>query len=61
MAAALLGDEQAGDLALHTCSDPNGPRLCQRLQTGRSVGCISVNLTRRIDHYRTSFDADAAP
>ena len=58
MAAKILGDEQAGDLALNPCSDPNSPRLCQGLHTGRSVRRIAVNLTRRIDYHRAGFDAD---
>jgi hypothetical protein len=55
----LLGDEQAGDLALHPCSDPNGPRLCQRLHSRRSVRRITVNLTCRIHDDRAGFDPDA--
>jgi hypothetical protein len=59
MAAVLLGDKKAGDLTLHLRRHYGGPWLCQRLNSGRSVWRITINLTRRIDHYRTGFDADA--
>ena len=59
LAAALLGDEQAGDLALHPRRDHDRARLGQRLHPRRDVGRVAVNLARRIDHYRAGFDADA--
>jgi hypothetical protein len=59
MAAAILSDEQACDLALNRCSDPNCPWLCQRLQSGRGVGRITINFTRPIEHHRTNFNPDA--
>src|SRR5262249_26575736 len=49
MGAAFLGDEKAGDLALHLCCHQEGAWLRQRLHSRRSVGRI-VNLTRRVDH-----------
>jgi hypothetical protein len=58
--AALLGDKQAGDLALHPRRDQNRARFGQRLNPRRSVGGIAEDLARRIHHHRTSFDADAA-
>ena len=59
MSAALLGDKQTSDLALHARGDHHRTWLCERLHPGRSVGRIAVNFTRRIDHYRAGFDADA--
>ena len=59
MAAALLGDEQAGDLALHPRRDHDRTRLGQRLHPRRDVGRVAENLARRIDHHRPGFDADA--
>jgi hypothetical protein len=59
MGAALLGDKQTGDLALHARGDHHRTWLCERLRPRRRVGRIAVNLTRRIDHYRAGFDADA--
>ena len=59
MAAALLGDEQTGDLALHPRCHHDRAWLGQRLHPRRDVGRIAVNLARRIDHYRAGFDADA--
>ena len=57
--AALLGDEQAGDLALHPRRDQNRARLGQRLHPRRDVGDVAVNLARRIHHRRTGFETDA--
>ena len=59
VAAALLGDEQAGDLTLHPRRHHDRARLCQRLHPRRDVGRVAVNLARRIDHYRADFDPDA--
>ena len=56
MGAALLGDEQAGDLALHPRRHHDCAWFCQRLHARRSIGRIAVNLTCRIDHYRAGFD-----
>ena len=55
VAAALLGDEQAGDLALHPRRDHDRARLGQRLHPRRDVRRIAVNLARRIDHHRPQF------
>ena len=57
--AALFGDEQAGDLALHPRRDQNRARLGERLHPRRDVGDVAVNLARRIDHRRTGFEPDA--
>ena len=59
MRAALFGDKQAGDLALHPRRDQNRARLGQRLHPRRDVGDVAVNLARRIDHRRAGFEADA--
>ena len=59
MGAALLGDKETGDLALHLRCHDDRAWFCQRLHPRRGVGRIAVNLTRRIDHYRAGFDADA--
>jgi hypothetical protein len=59
MIAALLGDKETGDLALYLCCHYDRAWLCQRLHPRRRIGRIAVNLTRRIDHYLTGFDADA--
>src|SRR5262252_11051116 len=57
--AALLGDKQPGDLTLYPRRHHHGTRLGKRLRPRRGVRRIAVNLTRRIDHYRAGFDADA--
>ena len=59
MAAALLGDKQAGDLALHPRCHDDRAWLRQRLHPRRNVGRIAVNLARRIDHDRSGFNPDA--
>ena len=59
MAAALLGDEQTGDLALHPRRDHDRTRLGQRLRPRRYVRHVAENLARRIDHHRPSVDRDA--
>jgi len=59
MAAALLGDEQASDLALHPRRDHDRARLGERLHPRRDVGGVAEDLARRIHYHRTSFDADA--
>ena len=59
MRAALLGDEQAGDLALHPRRDQDRARLGQRLHPRGDVRRVAENLARRIDHHRPGFDADA--
>ena len=57
--AALLGDKQTGDLALHSRRDHDRARLGQRLHPRRDIGDVAVNLARRIDHHRAGFDPDA--
>ena len=59
VAAALLGDEQAGDLALHPRRHHDRARLGQRLRPRRDVRRVAENLARRIDHHRPAFDPDA--
>ena len=44
MAAALLGDEQTGDLALHSRRDHDRARLGQRLRPRRDVGNVAARL-----------------
>jgi hypothetical protein len=59
VAAAILGDEQARDLPLYPRCHYDRTWLRQRLHPRRYVGRIAINLARRIDHYRTDFNADA--
>ena len=59
VAAALLGDEQPGDLPLHPRRDHDRARLGQRLHARRDVGRVAENLARRIDHDRPGFNPDA--
>ncbi len=59
VSAALLGDKQTSDLALHARGDHYRTWVCERLHPRRRVGRVAVNLTCRIDHYRAGFDADA--
>jgi hypothetical protein len=59
MAAALLGDKQAGDLALYPRCDQHRTRLGQRLHPRGDVGRIAENLARRIHNHRTGIEADA--
>ena len=60
MRAALLGDEEASDLALHPRGDQNRAGLGQRLHPRRDVGDIAVNLAGRIHHRRAGFESDAS-
>ena len=59
MTAALLGNKQPGDLALHPRGDQNRPRLSQRLHPRREVGRVAENFARRIHHNRSGVEADA--
>ena len=59
MRAALFRDEQPGDLALHPRRDQHRAGLGQRLDAGRDVGDVAVNLAGRIDHRRPGFEPDA--
>src|SRR6516165_2724876 len=45
--AALLGDKQTSDLALHRRCQQDGAGLCQRLHPRGSVGRVAVNLPHR--------------
>jgi hypothetical protein len=58
MASALLGDEQAGDLALHPRCDNDATRLGQRLRPRRYIRHVTENFTRRVDHNRPRIDRD---
>jgi hypothetical protein len=58
-AAALLDYEQAGDLALNSCSNQDRAGFGQRLHSCCNIRRISVDLACRIDHHRAGFDADA--
>ena len=44
MRTALLGDEKAGDLALHLRRDDDRAGLCQSLRARRDVRHVAVNL-----------------
>ena len=59
MRAALFGDKQSGDLALHPRRDQNRAGFGQRLHPRRDVGDVAVNLARRIHHRRAGFEPDA--
>ena len=59
MAAALLGDKQANNLALHIRCHNDRTWLRQSLYARRKVGSIAINLTGRIDHDRSGFNPDA--
>ena len=59
MAAALLGDKKAGDLALHLRCHDDAAGFRNRLHSRRSVRCITVNLTCRIHDDRAGFYPDA--
>jgi hypothetical protein len=43
MRAALLGNEEAGDLALQARGDQNRARLSQRLHPGRDVDALKIS------------------
>src|ERR1700739_2041647 len=59
MAAALLDDEQAGDLTLDPRRDDGRTWLRQRLRPRRDVRHVSENLARRVYYHRTRVDGDA--
>ena len=59
MAAALLGDEQASDLTLHSRRDHDRTRFGQRLCPRGDVWHIPENLARRIHYNRPRVDRDA--
>ena len=59
MRAALFGDKQSGDLALHPRRDQDRARFGQRLHPRRDVGDVAVNLAGGIDHRRAGFEPDA--
>jgi hypothetical protein len=58
VAASLLGDEQAGHLALYPRGDHNRARFSQGLCPRRDVRDVTENLARRIDHHRPSVNGD---
>ena len=59
MTPALLGDEQASDLALHPCRYQNRARLGQRLRARGDIRHVAENLAFCIDHDRSRLDGDA--
>src|SRR5262249_30387019 len=59
VAAVVLGDEQAGDLALHPRRHHNAAAVGQGLGTRRDVRYVTVYLARRVGHHGTKFDCDA--
>jgi len=59
MAAALLDDEQPGDLPVYPRRHHYGTRIGQRLCPCRDVRHIAENLAARIEHRRASVDGDA--
>jgi hypothetical protein len=59
MAAALLGDEQTGDLALHPRRDHDRARFGQRLRPRRDIRHVAEDFARRIDHHRPRIDRNA--
>ena len=52
MAAALLGDEKAGHLALHPRCHDDRTRFGQHLSPRRDVRHVAENLPRCVDHHR---------
>src|SRR5262249_13628528 len=60
MRAALLGDEEAGDLARHPRGDQNRAGLGQRLHPRRAIGATAVTLAARIPPRRAGFEPDAS-
>ena len=59
MRAAVLGDEQPGDLALHARGDEHRPRLGRRLDPRGDIGRVAEHFAGRVDHDRPAFKADA--
>jgi hypothetical protein len=57
--AALLGDKEPGDLALHPRGDQYRAGLGQRLHAGRDIRHVAVNLARRIHHRGAGVEPDA--
>ena len=58
MRAAILGDEQAGDLTLDARRDQHRSRLGERLHPRGDIGRVTEDFAVRIDHDRPGFDAD---
>jgi hypothetical protein len=59
MAAALFGDEQAGDLLLHPRRDQDGTGLGQRLHPRGDIRDVAVDLAYRIHHRGAGVEPDA--
>ena len=59
MPAALLGDEQAGDLPLHPRRHHDRTRLGQRLRPRRDIRHVAENFARCIHHHRPQLDGNA--
>ncbi len=58
MAAKLLGDEQAGDLALHPGRDHHRARFGERLCPRGDVRYVTENLACRVHDHWTRLDRD---
>jgi hypothetical protein len=56
--AALLGNEESGDLALHPCRDQHRTGLGQRLHARRDIRHVAVNLAARVEHGRADVEPD---
>ena len=60
MRALVLGDEQAGGLALHGRGDEHRPGLGCTLHTRRDVRRIAEHLARSVDHDGAHVEADGS-
>jgi hypothetical protein len=59
MAAALFGDEQTSDLALHPRRHDDRTRLGQRLRPRRDIWHVAEYLARCIHHHRPRIEGNA--
>jgi hypothetical protein len=59
VAAAILGDKETGDLALHSRGHDDRTRLRYCLRSRGDVRHVAEYLTRRVDHHRSKVDGDA--
>jgi hypothetical protein len=59
VAAALLGDEETGDLTLHPRCHNDRTRIGQTLGSRRDVRYVAEYLSCRVDHHRPQVDRDA--
>jgi hypothetical protein len=58
MAAALFGDEQAGDLTLNSRRDHDRTRLGRRLYPRCDIRHVAENFARCIHHHRPRIDGN---